>query len=117
MSLNLKVTVMKKLFFLLIAITFTSVLVNAQSTKPQQHKMQAKKNMECYVMKEGKMYHAMAGKEILIEKEIILKNGEKIMPNGMYKMKNGKEMQLKNDECIDLAGNFHRSHMKHRKEA
>ncbi|WP_199121461.1 hypothetical protein, partial [Pedobacter sp. ASV28] len=45
---------MKKLFFLLIAITFTSVSVNAQSTKPQQHKMQAKKNMECYVMKEGK---------------------------------------------------------------
>lgn len=66
-------------------------------------------------MKDGKMYHAMAGKEVLMEKEVTLKNGDKIMPDGMVKMKSGKEMMLKNDECIDMMGKFHKSHMEHHK--
>lgn len=107
---------MKKLFFLFVLIAFASVSANAQEMKPDQKKMQHQKVAECYVMKDGKMYHAMAGKEMLMEKEVTLKNGEKIMPDGMCKMKDGKEMMLKNDECIDVMGRHHKSHLKHEKK-
>ncbi|WGQ09822.1 hypothetical protein QG516_25240 [Pedobacter gandavensis] len=107
---------MKKLLILLVVI-FAMTSVNAQVTKPMQKKTVQNKSMTCYVMKDGKMYHSMANKEMLMEKEVTLKNGDKIMPDGMVKMKDGKEMMLKNDECIDAKGNFHKSHMEHHKKA
>jgi hypothetical protein len=107
---------MKKLLIMFLAIIFTVGAVDAQVTKVGQKK-QGNKNMACYVMKDGKMYHCMAGKETLMEKEVTLKNGEKIMPNGTCKMKDGKEMTLKNDECVDLNGKFHKSHEGHHKKS
>ncbi|MEQ7801946.1 DUF6799 domain-containing protein [Pedobacter sp. ASV1-7] len=108
---------MKKLLIILVAVVFATASVNAQVNKPEQKKTNHSKSMSCYMMKDGKMYHSMAGKETLMEKEVILKNGEKIMPDGTYKLKNGKEMMLKNDECIDAMGEFHKSHKDHHKKA
>jgi len=108
---------MKKLLIILVAIVFATASVNAQVTKPEQKKTMQHKSMTCYVMKDGKMYHSMAGKKVLMDKEVTLKNGEKIMPDGMVKMKDGKEMTLKNGECIDEMGTYHKMHMERHKKA
>lgn len=107
---------MKKLLMILVAIVFATASVNAQVAKPEQKKSTQSKSMHCYMMKDGKMYHSMGGKETLMDKEVTLKNGEKIMPDGMCKMKGGKEMTLKNGECVDAMGVFHKSHMDHSKK-
>lgn len=108
---------MKKLLIILVAIVFATASVNAQVAKPEHKKSNHNKSMSCYVMQDGKMYHSMGNKETLLEKEVTLKNGEKIMPDGLVKMKDGKEMTLKNDECVDAMGNFHKSHKDHHKKA
>lgn len=107
---------MKRLLIVLVSILFASASVNAQVTKPMPKKNTQSKSMNCYVMKDGKMYHSVGGKKTLMDKEVTLKNGEKIMPDGVCKMKDGKEMTLKNDECIDAMGNFHKSHEYHHKK-
>lgn len=112
---------MKKLVFLLITVVFATITLNVSPVKAQQHKtahkkVMHKKMMECYTMKDGKMYHMSGDKEMLLEKEITLKNGDIVMPDGIVKMKDGKEMQLKNEECIDVKGVFHKSHMEHPKK-
>jgi len=103
---------MKKVLIILVAMVFATVSVNAQVTKPEQKKATFHKNMTCYMMKDGKMYHSMGGKETLMEKEMTLKNGEKVMPDGVCKMKDGKQIQLKNHECIDEMGKIHRNYHK-----
>lgn len=107
---------MKRLYFFIVAVFFTAASLNAQVAKTSQEKTQNKEKAECYLMKDGKMYHVMGGKEMLLEKEVTLKNGEVIMPNGMCKMKDGEEMMLNNGECVDHMGVFHKSHMKHAKK-
>lgn len=71
--------------------------------------------MTCYIMKSGKVYQFMAGKERLLEKEVILGNGKKILPNGKVILLDGMEITLRNAECIDEKGNFHKSHKFHHK--
>jgi len=115
-NLTKKSTVMKKLLMILVAIVFAAASVNAQVTKPEQKKTMHNKSMTCYLMKDGKMYHSMAGKDVLMDKEVTLKNGEKIMPDGMVKMKDGKEMTLKNGECVDEMGVHHTMHMARHKK-
>ena len=61
-------------------------------------------SLETYEMKDGKMYYLKAGKESLMSKEVTLKNGTVIMTNGVYKMKNGKEVKLTNGESLDENG-------------
>lgn len=107
---------MKKLIIILVAITFATTSVNAQVTKPVHKKTDHNKSMFCYMMKDGKMYHSIGGKETLMDKELTLKNGKKIMPDGICKMNDGKEITLKNGECVDAMGNFHPSHKNHHKK-
>lgn len=61
---------------------------------------------ECCMMKDGKMYHYMDGKESLIEQETTF-HGMQVWPDGTCKMKNGKTMKLKEGECCDRKGMVH----------
>lgn len=108
---------MKKILMFFAAIAFATASVNANSTMSLQQPKPAKKAMSCYVMKSGKMYYSANGKETPLKKEIVLKNGTEIMPNGTWKEKGMKAKMLKNDECVDVMGKFHESHESHKSKS
>lgn len=72
----------------------------------QTNKTKQQKNMDCCLMKNGK--------EAVIEKDMKLKNGGVVSPDGTCKMKGGKTMKLKEGECCDMMGKIrlHASHAK-----
>ena len=101
---------MKKLFFIPLSIILLTSAISAQSqqveTKTQQDA--AMKN-EHFVMKDGKMFHNMDGKETQMQNQMTLKNGMMINPDGGYKLKNGKQQSLRNGQCMDMNGKRYRS--------
>ncbi len=72
-------------------------------------------NDEHLIMKDGKMYHNMNGKEMLLDNSMTLQNGTIMQPNGSYQLKNGKQRQLKNGHCMDMNGKKYRSHQMYQK--
>ncbi|RTL60056.1 MAG: hypothetical protein EKK37_04225 [Sphingobacteriales bacterium] len=67
-------------------------------------------NDEHLIMKDGKMYHSMNGKEMMMENQMTLQNGTVMQANGLYQLKNGKQHQLRNGQCMDMNGKKYRSH-------
>ena len=67
-------------------------------------------NDEHLIMKDGKMYHNMNGKEMMMESQMTLENGTVMQANGSYQLKNGKQRQLRNGQCMDMNGRKYRSH-------
>lgn len=57
------------------------------------------------MMKDGKMMMMMDGKATgPMEKEMTMSDGTKVMPNGMVKMKDGKEMPMKDGMMMMMDG-------------
>lgn len=96
---------MKKIISLGLTMAFVSLTLSAQPTAAQGKTTVS--NMICYRMKNGKIYEVKNNKEVLVKKDVTLKNGTIVMPNGDYKLKDGKTMMLKNGECVDEEGNIH----------
>ena len=67
-------------------------------------------NDEHLIMKNGKMYHSMNGKEMMMENQMTLHNNTVMHPDGSYQLKNGKNRQLRNGHCMDMNGRKYRSH-------
>jgi len=107
---------MKKLFTMLFCVGFLSISGFSQQNKVQVQTKETKqqKNMDCCLMKNGKMYFLQNGKEAVIEKDMKLKSGVMVSPDGTCKMKNGKMMKLKEGECCDMMGivQLHAKHIK-----
>ena len=100
----------------MLSIFFMSTSTFAQQTKEQTQvkSTQQKKSMDCCLMKNGKIYELKNGKETLIEKEMTLKNGTVVSPDGTCKMKEGKTMKMKEGQCCDMNGKIrlHADHIK-----
>ncbi len=90
----------------MLSIFFMSTSTFAQQKKEQTQvkTSQQKKSMDCCLMKNGKMYVLKNGEETLIEKEMTLKNGTILSPDGTCKMKEG--------QCCDMSGEI-RMHADH----
>lgn len=101
---------MKKLFFIPLSIILLTGAFSAQSqqveTKTQQDAVVKNEHL---VMKDGKMFHNMDGKETQMQNQMTLKNGVMIDPDGGYKLKNGKQQSLRNGQCMDMNGRKYRS--------
>lgn len=67
-------------------------------------------NDEHLIMKDGKMYHSLNGKEVMMENQMTLHNSTVMHPDGSYQLKNGKNRQLRNGHCMDMNGRKYRSH-------
>jgi hypothetical protein len=83
---------------LMVLVCFTATSIFAQ-TKNDHSKMK-----DCCMMKDGNMMVMKNGKTMPMEKDMIMKNGTKCMPNGECVMKNGKKMQMKEGQCMDMSG-------------
>ncbi len=96
---------MKKLLFVPLSILLLTGAISAQSqevkTKTQQDAVVKNEHL---VMKDGKMFHHMDGKEMQMQNQMTLKNGMMISSDGVYKLKNGKQRSLGNGQCMDMNG-------------
>ena len=61
---------------------------------------------DCCIMKDGKMMVMNDGKMTPMEKDMIMKNGNKCMVNGECVMANGEKIKMKEGECMDMEGNM-----------
>lgn len=99
---------MKKMILILAVLAFCNVAADAQQHEKPAQKMEKKsKEMgehDCYMMKDGKMYHVRGDKFELMKGDVVTKNGTRIMENGTCKMKDGREVQLKEGECCTRHG-------------
>ena len=96
---------MKKMLLVSMSLIMLTGTVVAQSQQVEQKTNQnAVVKNEHLVMKDGKMLHNMDGKEIQMQNDMTLKNGTMIKPDGSYHLKNGKQLRLRNGQCMDMNG-------------
>ena len=85
---------MKK-FILLFAFFALAAGVSAQESK---------KTKDYVLMKDGKMLVIKDGKTTVMEKDMILNDGTKVMPDGKVMMKDGSTKILKEGESLTMDG-------------
>src|SRR4051812_8637415 len=100
---------MKKLFVLLVVTVFALNVVAQEAAKAPAAKMDNKmgdKMKDCVMMKDGKMWMWKDGKNMAMDKDMTMKNGNMVMMNGSVTMKDGSKMMMKNGQCMDMEGNM-----------
>ena len=102
---------MKKILLAAMSILFLTTASVAQQVQGEnKNKQSTTVNDDHLLMKDGKMYHNMNGKETMLENQMALHNGTVVHADGSYQLKNGKMRQLSNGHCMDMDGNKYRSH-------
>lgn len=101
---------MKKILVLFIATSLSyGAFAQATSNKNQDKMMTESKDMmnkNFVMMKDDKMMVCKNGETMPMTKEIKLKNSTTVMPDGSVKTKEGKTIQMKNGEAMDMKGNM-----------
>ena len=102
---------MKKI--LLAAMSIVS-LTTASIAQQQQGESKSQQitavNDEHLLMKNGKMFHNMNGKEMMMQNQMTMRNGTVMNADGSFQLKNGKQRHLSNGQCMDMNGKKYRSH-------
>jgi len=102
---------MKKIFLAAMSIVLLTTGPFAQQTPTGNTNQQGTiVNDEHLIMKDGKMYHSMNGKEMMVETSMTLHNSTVMHSDGSYQLQNGKKRQLHNGQCMDMNGKKYRSH-------
>ena len=58
------------------------------------------------MMEDGKMMVMKKGKTMPMDKDMMMKNGTKVMTTGECSMKAGKTMMMKDGDCMEMSGKF-----------
>ncbi|MBI1780158.1 MAG: hypothetical protein HYR66_02140 [Sphingobacteriales bacterium] len=102
---------MKKILLAAMSIVLlTTASVAQQEQTDNKNSQGTTVNDEHLIMKDGKMYHSMNGKEMMMESQMTLQDGTVIQANGSYQLKNCKQRQLRNGQCMGMNGKKYRSH-------
>ena len=97
---------MKKLILIAIACMF-SVATMAQETKTADAENPADNHPaghSCYMLKDNALMHCMGTKAEAQEADVKLENGMVITRVGKVLAADGKTVELKNGQCIDMLG-------------
>lgn len=103
----IKPKIMKKILIVLFATALSCSAMAQSKMAEEQVKMES-----CVMMKGGKMMCTMDGKTTPMTKTMTMKNGTKVMADGMVKMKNGKSMMLKDGQSVMMSGKVDKMPMK-----
>ncbi|MCA6440576.1 MAG: hypothetical protein IM581_11630 [Chitinophagaceae bacterium] len=102
---------MKKILLATMSIVLLTTASFAQQAPLGNANQQASTvNDEHLIMKDGKMYHSVNGKEMMMETPMTLQNSTVIHSDGSYQLQSGKKRQLRNGQCMDMNGKKYRSH-------
>jgi hypothetical protein len=53
----------------------------------------------------GQMFRVRNQEKIQLQEKLALQNGDVVNPDGNCQLKNGKQLRLKEGECLDMNGN------------
>lgn len=81
-------------------------------TKINNQKTTYKSFSDGIMMKNGKMMMVKNGKSTLLDQEMSMDNGTKVMPDGTMMKKDGKKMMMKEGQHMDMSGNMRNSETK-----
>ena len=108
---------MKKLIAILavVAIAGTIAAQNqpAAPVSPAPKQAELKKVHEMWIVRMGKVMNFKDGVLTPLEKQMTMKNGTVVRPNGLLTMKDGSTYQMQDGERLDMEGNL----MGHRQPA
>jgi hypothetical protein len=103
---------MKKMFLMFLSLITLAVSAKSQDTLRQRDRDRApiqqrdRIHQEDHLMLlDGKLYSVNQGKRTLVQDAVTLSNGTVVNPNGSYQLRNNERLQLRNGECLDMAGN------------
>ena len=109
---------MKKIMFLIVAITFGLVASAQDSTAKKMHKMGSMehKMKDCVMMKDGKMMTMKGGKKMEMESEMTMSNGVKVSTDGTVTMKDGTTKMMEDGDCVYMDGKMEKMKMPAKKK-
>ena len=88
--------------FLMVSSLSATAQTSTKTTMMKDHCM----------MKDGKMMVMKDGKTMPMKKDMVMKNGTKLMTNGECITKDGKKMMMKNGDCMEMSGKMCTDKMK-----
>ncbi|MEN9949884.1 MAG: hypothetical protein RLY85_636 [Bacteroidota bacterium] len=105
---------MKKLLTASIMLLAVSFLHAQDKTQDQDRiKLQDKKQIHQYLHLENKeVFLVKDMKRTKLQKELRLKDGTVVQPDGAFRNKKGDRLRLREGECLDMEGNWFANHEK-----
>lgn len=118
----LKSIKMKKVIFISVALCFSMCLFaqtdltnkkmqdiddkKRQMTREGNYQTVSKSFPDGVMMKNGKLMMVKNGKKSLMDHEMSMNNGTKVLSNGMIMKKDGTKMMMKEGQYMNMAGNL-----------
>lgn len=118
----LKSIKMKKVIFISVALCFSMCLFaqtdltnkkmqhiddkKRQMTREGNYQTASKSFPDGVMMKNGKLMMVKNGKKTLMDHEMSMNNGTKVLSNGMIMKKDGTKMMMKEGQYMNMAGNL-----------
>lgn len=102
---------MKKVVVFLVFVVFATISLTAQERDRDRIQNQDRTNL---TMVNGEMLQLRDRAEIRVRERITLNDGTVVSPNGNYTTKDGKQLKLKNGECLDGDGVKYRNEYQYR---
>jgi len=98
---------MKKLFLVTVASLLTCGAAVAQTeVKKESKEVTHQKHDDCVMMEKGKMMVMKDGKTMPMDKEMKMKNGTTVKPDGTCITKDGKKTMMKEGDMMDMNGDM-----------
>lgn len=95
---------MKKLLMIAMAFTFAAASATAQEDTTTKSKATTQKLQDCVMMKDGKMVVRKNGKITDLTDSTTVSDGTVIRVDGVVTKPDGKQIQLKDDDCVFMDG-------------
>jgi len=102
---------MKKVAIILILLVFTSIGLIAQELDRDRIQDQDQTNL---TMVNGEMLQLRERAQLMLKDKVTLKDGTVLNSKGAYTTKDGKQLKLKNGECLDNDGIKYRNEYQYR---
>jgi len=102
---------MKKVAIFLIFVVFATISLTAQERDRDRIQDQDRTNL---AMINGEMLQLRDRAEVRVRERLTLNDGTIVSPNGNYTTKDGKQLKLKNGECLDGDGVKYRNEYQYR---
>ncbi len=102
---------MKKIVIFLIFVVFITTGLTAQERDHDRIQDQDRTNL---TMINGEMLQLRDRAQVRLKEQVTLKDGTIITPKGVYTTKDGKQLKLKNGECLDNDGIKYRNEYQYR---
>ncbi|MEK6477860.1 DUF6799 domain-containing protein [Catalinimonas sp. 4WD22] len=109
---------MKTIMIICLMVFLTSSVLVAQDRqqdRTQQQDQDRLHQMDYLMLQDGQMLHVQDQERSQLREQLRLSNGIVVNPDGTYQLRNGKQKQLRDGQCLAMDGQKYRSQEKIRR--